>query len=89
MTSSGSAFPLAGCYKARFDLWRSASIELSIGPEITDPLVQTGVEAVLALLRADARTPTALLGSLRPASRTARQPTSSRRQFAGFHTGKI
>ena len=61
MTSFTSAFPLAGCYKARLDLWRSASIELSIGPEITDPLVQTGIEAVLALLRTDARTPTALL----------------------------
>ncbi len=61
MTSSVSAFPLAGCYKARLDLWRTSSIELSIGPEITDPLVQTGIEAVLALLRADARTPTVLL----------------------------
>ena len=61
MTSSASAFPLAGCYKTRLDLWRSASIELSIGPEITDPLVQTGIEAVLALLRANARAPTALL----------------------------
>jgi hypothetical protein len=61
MTSSASAFPLAGCYKARLDLWRSASIELSIGPEITDPLVQTGIEAVLASLRTDASTPAALL----------------------------
>ena len=59
--TSASASPLPGCYKARLDLWRSASIELSIGTEITDPLVQTGIEAVLALLRADATTPTALL----------------------------
>ena len=36
----------------KVDLWRAASIELSIGPEATDPLVQVGVRAVLASLRA-------------------------------------
>lgn len=47
--------------QARLDLWRAASIELSIGPEATAPLVQAGIEAVLAWLRADAASPTALL----------------------------
>jgi len=61
MTSSPSTFPLDGYHQARLDLWRSASIELSIGPECTDPLVQAGIEGVLAWLHADAATPTALL----------------------------
>jgi hypothetical protein len=61
MTSSASTFPFDGYQQARLDLWRSASIELSIGPECTNPLVQAGIEAVLAWLRADAASPTALL----------------------------
>ena len=47
--------------QARLDLWRAASIELSIGPEATDALVQAGIEAVLAWLRGEATTPQALL----------------------------
>ena len=61
MTSSASTFPLDAYHQARLELWRSASIELSIGPESTDPLVQVGIEAVLAWLRVDAATPAALL----------------------------
>ena len=61
MTSSAFTFPLDGYQQARLDLWRSASIELSIGRESTEPLVQAGIEAVLAWLRTDAATPTALL----------------------------
>jgi len=61
MTSSASTFPLHAYHRARLELWRSASIELSIGPESTDPLVQVGIEAVLAWLRVDAATPAALL----------------------------
>lgn len=47
--------------QARLDLWRAASIELSIGPEATDALVQAGIEAVLAWLRGETTTPQALL----------------------------
>jgi len=36
----------------KVDLWRAATIELSIGPEATDPLVQVGIHATLASLRA-------------------------------------
>src|SRR2546423_9883363 len=61
MTSSASTFLLDAYQHARLDLWRSASIELSIGPEITDPLVQAGIETVLASLRTDAGTPRILL----------------------------
>ena len=61
MTSSASTFPLDAYHQARLELWRSASIELSIGPESTDPLVQVGIESVLAWLRVDAATPAALL----------------------------
>ena len=61
MTSSASTFPLDAYHQARLELWRSASIELSIGPESTDPLVQVGIESVLPWLRVDAATPAALL----------------------------
>jgi hypothetical protein len=61
MTSSRPTFPLDAYHQGRLELWRSASVELSIGPESTDPLVQTGIEAVLAWLHTDAPTPTALL----------------------------
>ena len=47
--------------QARLDLWRAASIELSIGPEATDPFVQAGIEAVLAWLRVEVTTPITLL----------------------------
>ena len=47
--------------QARLDLWRAASIELSIGPEGTAPLVQAAIEAILAWLRPDATTPRMLL----------------------------
>jgi hypothetical protein len=60
MTSSASTFPVDGYHRVRLDLWRSASVELSIGPEGTDPFVQAGVEAVLAQLRTDTKTPGAL-----------------------------
>jgi hypothetical protein len=61
MTFSTSTFPLDAYHHARLELWHSASIELSIGPEATDPLVQAGIEAVLAWLRTDAATPRVLL----------------------------
>jgi len=61
MTSSSSTFPLDAYHQARLELWRSASIELSIGPESTDLLVQAGIEAVLAWLHTDTATPSALL----------------------------
>jgi hypothetical protein len=61
MTSSASTFPLDAYHQARLELWRSASIELSIGPESTDPFVQAGIEAVLAWLRSAAASPRALL----------------------------
>jgi hypothetical protein len=61
MTSSISTFPLDAYHQARLELWHSASIELSIGPEGMDPLAQAGIEAVLAWLRSDAATPRALL----------------------------
>jgi hypothetical protein len=61
MTFSTSTFPLEAYHHARLELWHSASIELSIGPEATDPLVQAGIEAVLAWLRTDAATPRVLL----------------------------
>ncbi len=56
MTSSAPTFPLDAYHQARLELWRSASIELSIGPESTDPFVQVGIQAVLAWLRVDALT---------------------------------
>lgn len=37
----------------KVDLWRAASVELSIGPEAVEPLVQAGIHAVLASLRAE------------------------------------
>ena len=61
MTSSTDTFPLDAYQQARLELWHSASIELSIGPEGMDPLAQAGIEAVLAWLRSDAATPRALL----------------------------
>jgi hypothetical protein len=61
MTSTASTFPLDAYHQTRLELWRSASIELSIGLESTDPLVQVGIEVVLAWLRVDAATPGALL----------------------------
>src|ERR1700730_17154748 len=61
MTSSASTFPLDAYHQARLELWRSASIEISLGQDSTDLLVQVGVEAVLAWLRVDAATPAALL----------------------------
>jgi hypothetical protein len=61
MTSSACTFPLDAYRQARLELWRSASIELSIGPEGTDPLVQTDIEAVLAWLRTGAEAPGVLL----------------------------
>src|SRR5262249_50399146 len=37
----------------KVDLWRAASVELSIGPEAVDPLVQAGIPAVLASFGAE------------------------------------
>jgi hypothetical protein len=54
-------FRLSPYERARVDLWRNASVELSIGRQSSDPLVQAAVEAVLAWLRSDAETPRALL----------------------------
>jgi hypothetical protein len=45
----------------KVDLWRAASIELSIGPEATDPLVQAGVHAILASLRLNIPSASALV----------------------------
>ncbi len=61
MTFSTSTFPLDAYHHARLELWHSASIEPSIGLEATDPLVQVGIEAVLAWLRTDSATPSVLL----------------------------
>jgi hypothetical protein len=49
--------------QARVNVWRCADIELRIGPESSDPLVQTALEAVLAWLRVDVPTPGMLLQS--------------------------
>ncbi len=54
-------FHLDGRDRAKLELWRAASIELSIGHEGNDPFVQAGVHAVLEWLRADATTPQELL----------------------------
>ena len=40
MNSPTPTFSLDPYHQARLDLWHSASIELSIGPEGADPLVQ-------------------------------------------------
>jgi hypothetical protein len=61
MASTLASRRLDAYAQARLDLWRAASIELSIGPEATDGLVQAGIEAVLAWLRGEAATPQALL----------------------------
>jgi len=61
MTSPASTFQLDAYHRARLELWRSASIELSIGPEATDPFVQAGIEAVLAWLQTDGANPNALM----------------------------
>ena len=45
----------------KVDLWRAASVELSIGPEAVDPLVQAGIHAVLASLRAEVADASALV----------------------------
>ena len=45
----------------KVDLWRAASVELSIGPEAVDPLVQAGIHAVLASLRAEVLDASALV----------------------------
>ena len=60
MTSSASTFPVDGYHRVRLDLWRSASVELSIGPEGTDPFVNTRVKLaesskVYALVKADGK----------------------------------
>ena len=60
MASTLASRRLDAYAQARLDLWRAASIELSIGPEATDPLVQAGIEAVLAWLGGEAATPQAL-----------------------------
>lgn len=44
---------VAASAQRKVGLWRAASIELSIGPEATDALVQAGIPAVLASLRAE------------------------------------
>ena len=61
MYSPTPTFSLDPYHQARLDLWRSASIELSIGPESADPLVQASIEAVLTWLRGDGSTPKVLL----------------------------
>ena len=61
MASTLASRRLDAYAQTRLDLWRAASIELSIGPEATDPLVQAGIEAVLAWLGGEAVTPQALL----------------------------
>jgi hypothetical protein len=54
-------FHLDRYQQARVELWHSASIELAIGPESSDPFVQAGFHAVLAWLRGEVGTPQALL----------------------------
>ena len=54
-------FHLDRYQQAKVELWHSASIELAIGPESSDPFVQAGFHAVLEWLRGQARTPQALL----------------------------
>ena len=61
MNSPTPTFSLDPYHQARLDLWHSASIELSIGPESADPLVQASIEAVLTWLRGDGSTPKVLL----------------------------
>ena len=61
MASAPTPWRLDAHARARLDLWRAASIELSLGPEATDALVQAGIGAVLAWLRGEAVTPQALL----------------------------
>ena len=61
MASTLASRRLDAYAQARLDLWRAASIELSIGPEATDGLVQAGIAAVLAWLRGEAATPQVLL----------------------------
>ncbi len=61
MNSPTLTFSLDPYHQARLDLWHSASIELSIGPESADPLVQASIEAVLTWLRGDGSTPKVLL----------------------------
>jgi hypothetical protein len=62
VNSATAALQLDRYQQAQLDLWRSAAVELCIGPESVDPLVQTGVETVLACLRAEVATPARLLG---------------------------
>ncbi len=47
--------------QSKLELWRSAASELAHGPEGARPLVQAGLHAVLACLRAEAATPRLLL----------------------------
>ena len=61
MNSPTPTFSLDPYHQARLDLWHSASIELSIGPESADPLVQASIETVLTWLRGDGSTPKVLL----------------------------
>jgi hypothetical protein len=62
VNSAPAALQLDRYQQAQLDLWRSAAVELCIGPESVDPLVQTGVETVLSCLRAQVATPALLLG---------------------------
>jgi hypothetical protein len=48
MISSPRPVRIQAYYQTRLDLWRSANVELTIGPESRDPLVQAAAEAFLA-----------------------------------------
>jgi hypothetical protein len=61
MVSSPRPTRLYAYYQTRLDLWHSATIELTIGPESQDPFVQAAVEAVLAWLRGTTATPGELM----------------------------
>ena len=75
-----------GVSQRKVDLWRAASIELSIGPEATDPLVQAGIHTVLASLRVEIPSASARVSCA--ASCTCRSPSTdaaaaSRRRARG------
>jgi hypothetical protein len=61
MTAISSSDTLDRFRHVKIDLWYAASLELSIGPEADDPLVQAAVHAILEWLRGEARTPRELL----------------------------
>ena len=64
MTSTTSASPLDPIEEHKLKLLHAAFVELFIGPESDDILVQVAFHAVLAWLRGEATEPRALLEAL-------------------------